>query len=108
MNELAFNKPKMQWRVASTSNVNLDERKFNVDSGASVHFDEQDGFVTKRIGNSQCISTSHDGDHGEWVGQREELETVNVSRRPTTVITVNGSVNEKNWKQSMYLDVPRR
>ena len=83
-NEPTFNKSKMQWRVASTSNVNLHERKFNVDSGASVH-------LMSKMGLSP-----------------EEFETVNVSRRPTTVITAKGSVNEKNWKQSPCLDVPRR
>ena len=69
MNEATFFKPKMQMRVAPTSNVNLDEKKFNVDSGASVH-------LMSKMGLSP-----------------EELETVKVSRRPTTVITANGSIN---------------
>ena len=69
MNEATFFKPKMQMRVAPTSNVNLDEKKFNVDSGASVH-------MMSKMDMSP-----------------EELETVNVSRRPTTVITADGSMN---------------
>ena len=69
MNEAAFFKPKMQMRLAPTSNVNLDEKKFNVDSGASVH-------MVSKMDMSP-----------------EELETVNVSRRPTTVITADGSIN---------------
>ena len=59
----------MQMRVAPSSNVNLDEKKFNVDSGASVH-------MMSKMDMSP-----------------EELETVKVSRRPTTVITANGSMN---------------
>ena len=58
----------MQMRVAPTSNVNLDEKKFNVDSGASVH-------MMSKMDMSP-----------------EELETVKASRRPTTVITANGSM----------------
>ena len=69
MNEATFFKPKMQMSVAPTSNVNLDEKKFNVDSGASVH-------MMSKMDMSP-----------------EELETVNVSRRPTTVITADGSIN---------------
>ena len=69
VNEATFFKPKMQMRVAPTSNVNLDEKKFNVDSGASVH-------MMSKMDMSP-----------------EELETVNVSRRPTTVITADGSIN---------------
>ena len=69
VNEATFFKPKMQMRVAPTSNVNLDEKKFNVDSGASVH-------MMSKMDMSP-----------------EELETVKVSRRPTTVITADGSMN---------------
>ena len=69
VNEATFFKPKMQMRVAPTSNVNLDEKKFNVDSGASVH-------MMSKMDMSP-----------------EELETVKVSRRPTTVITADGSIN---------------
>ena len=36
-NEATFFKPKMEWRVASTSTFIPDEREFIVDSGASVH-----------------------------------------------------------------------
>ena len=93
VNEATFFKPKMQMRVAPTSNVNLDEKKFHVDSGASVHMMSKMDMSPEELGNSQRVSTSHDGDHGGWVDQREELETVNVSRRPTTVITADGSIN---------------
>ena len=69
----------------STSTVNPDEKSLLlVDSGASVH-------MMSKMDMSP-----------------EELETVNVSRRPTTVITADGSINEKNWKQSKCFDVPRR
>ena len=57
-----------QERPAPTSTVNLDERGNVVVSGASVH-DEQDGFVSRAIGN------------------------VKVSRLPTTVITTSGSID---------------
>ena len=72
VNEPTFNKPKMQWRVASTSNVNLDEKKFIVDSGASVHMTSKMDHTsaTRRIVNRQSVSTSHDGDDGEWVDER--------------------------------------
>ena len=57
-----------KWRVVSTSTVNPDERTFTVDSGASMHM----------MSKSEVTP--------------EELETVTVSRLPTTLITPNGSV----------------
>ena len=68
-NEATFFDRKMEWRAASTSTGNPDENKFIVDSGASLH-------MMSKMGSSP-----------------EELETVNVSRRPTTVITADGSIN---------------
>ena len=68
-NEATFFDRKMEWRAASTSTGNPDEKKFIVDSGASVH-------MMSKMGSSP-----------------EELETVNVSRRTTTVITADGSMN---------------
>ena len=53
--------------VASTSNVNPDERGFIVDSGASM----------RMISKTDLPP--------------EDLETVEVSRLPTTVITTSGS-----------------
>ena len=47
---LHFFKPKIDWRVASTSTVNPDEREFVVDSRAYA-YDEQDGIVTTQ---SKC------------------------------------------------------
>ena len=66
--EETFFPPRMEWRVTSTSTVNPDEREFIVDSRASMHM------------MSKMELTP------------EELETVNVSRLPTTVITANGSI----------------
>ena len=68
-NEATFFKPNMKWRVASTSTVNPDERELIVDSGASMHWMSKMGLTP------------------------EELETVKVSRLPTSVITANGSID---------------
>ena len=55
--------------MESTATVNPDEKKFIVDSGTSVH-------MMSKMDMSP-----------------EELETVKVSRRPTTVVTADGSIN---------------
>ena len=59
----------MEWKAACTSTGNSDEKKFNVDSGASMH-------MVSKVGLSP-----------------EELKTVKVSRLSTTVITANGSID---------------
>ena len=58
-------KVKMEWKAASTSTVNPDERErvYCRFCCLYAHY-EQDGFVASRIGNSPGVSTSHDCDHG--------------------------------------------
>ena len=56
------------WCLPAPSNLKPEERKFVVDSGASMHM------ISKKVLNSA------------------ELETVTTSRSPTTVITSNGEV----------------
>ena len=59
----------MELATASTSTVSLDERAFSVDAAASLHV--------------MC----------ETDLSPEELETVKVTRFPTTVTTANGSID---------------
>ena len=68
-NEAIFFSPKLECKAAPTSTVNRDEREFIVDSGASMHM------------MSKMELTP------------EEMETIRVSRLPTTVITAIGSIN---------------
>ena len=67
--EATFFEPKLEWRVASTSTINPDEREFVVESGTSMH-----------LMSKTDLSP-------------EELEAVKVSRLPTTVITASGSID---------------
>ena len=64
----AFFSPSENWCLPAPSNLKPEEREFVVDSGASTHM------ISKKDLNSA------------------ELETVKVSKRPTTVFTANGEV----------------
>ena len=64
-----FFKPKLEWVAASSSTVNPGERKFIVDSGASIH-----------VMSKTDLSP-------------EGRETVKVNRLPTTLITPNESID---------------
>ena len=68
-NSRNFFSPKMEWREASTSTVNPEEKEFMDGAGASAH-----------MMSKMELSP-------------EELETVKVSPLPTTVITANGSID---------------
>ena len=63
-----FYSPAEEWVVPAASTINSGERKFVVDSGASMHM------VSKTDLNSA------------------ELETMRISKNPTTVMTANGEV----------------
>ena len=60
-----------EWVVPAASTIKSEERKFLVDSGASMHV------VSKRDLNSA------------------ELETMRISKNPTTVMTANGEVQTR-------------
>ena len=64
----AFFSPSENWYLPAPSNLKPEEREFVVDSGALMHM------ISKKDLNST------------------ELETVKVSKSPTTVITANGEV----------------
>ena len=61
-----FYSPAEEWVLPAASTKEPEEREFAVDSGASMHM------VSKRDLNSA------------------ELETMRISRSPTTVMTANG------------------
>ena len=66
-----FFSPSNGWCLPAPSVMKLEERKFVVDSGASMHM-----LCRKDLNTA-------------------ELETVRVSRSPTTVVTANGEVQTK-------------
>ena len=68
-NEATFFKPQVEWAEASASTVNPDWRDLFVDSGASIQMMTKTDLFP------------------------EELETVEVSRLPTTVIMANLSID---------------
>ena len=63
-----FSSPSEEWAMSAASTINSEERRFVVDSGASMHK------VSKRDLNSA------------------ELDTMRISKNPTTVMTANGEV----------------
>ena len=63
-----FYSPSEEWISLAASTINPEEREFVVDSGASMHM------VSKKDLNSA------------------ELETMRISRNPTTLMTANGEV----------------
>ena len=63
--------PTDQWSLSAASTIKSEEREFAVDSGASMHM------VRRKDLNSA------------------ELDTVRVSKNPTTVVTANGEVLTK-------------
>ena len=66
-----FFSPTNEWSLPAPSTMKPEEREFVVDSGASMHM------VSRKDLNSA------------------ELETVKVSKNPTTVVTANGEVLTK-------------
>ena len=66
-----FDSPAEEWILPAASTKELEEREFVVESGVSMHM------VSKRDLNSA------------------ELETVKVSKNPTTVVAANGEVQTK-------------
>ena len=66
-----FFSPTNEWCLPAPSEIKPEEREFVVDSGASMHM------LSRKDLNSA------------------ELETVSVSKRPTTVVTANGEVHTK-------------
>ena len=66
-----FCSPEEEWVLPAASTKEPEERKFAVDSGASMHM------VSKRDLNSA------------------ELETIRTSRGPTTMMTANGEVQTR-------------
>ena len=77
-NKAAFFSPSENWCLPAPSTLKPEERKFVVDSGASMHM------ISKKDLNSA------------------ELETVATSRSPTTVITANGEV-QTNEEATVYV-----
>ena len=67
-NKAAFFSPSENWCLPAPSNLQLEEREFVVDSGASMHM------ISKKDLNSA------------------EMDTLTKSCSPTTVITANGEV----------------
>ena len=66
-----FHSPAEEWVLPAASTKEPEERKFVVDSGASMHV------VSKKDLNSA------------------ELDTMRTSRSPTTVMTANGEVQTR-------------
>ena len=66
-----FYSPSEKWIVPAASTIKPEEREFVADSGASMHM------VSKRDLNSA------------------EVETVRISKNPTTVMTANGEVQTR-------------
>ena len=52
---------------ASSINLNRQSWRGSVYYWFWCLYDEQDGFITRRIGNCDGVTTAHDCDHGEWV-----------------------------------------
>ena len=69
--QTSFLAPTDKWIMLAASTIKLEEREFVVDSGASMHM------VSKKDINSA------------------ELETMRISRNPTTVMTANGEVQTR-------------
>ena len=67
----SFHSPSEEWVLPVASTKEPEEREFVVDSGASMHM------VSKKDLNSA------------------ELETMRISRSPTTVMTANGEVQTR-------------
>ena len=68
----AFYFPAEEWVLPAASTKEMEEREFVVDSGASMHM------ASKRDLNSA------------------ELETMRISKNPTTVVTGNGEVQTRD------------
>ena len=74
----AFFSPTEKWCLHSPSKIKLEEREFVVDSGASMHM------ISRKDMNSA------------------ELETVRISRCPTSLITANGEV-QTHAEETVYV-----
>ena len=77
MDKATFHSLSEVWSLPAPSSTKLEEREFVVDSRASMHM------LSRRDLNSA------------------ELDTVRVSRNPTTVITANGEV-QMNEEATVY------
>ena len=66
-----FSSPSEEWVLLVTSIKGLEEREFVVDSGANMHM------VSRKDLN------------------KADMETVRISRNPTTVVTANGEVQTR-------------
>ena len=66
------------------------------------------GRSTRRIGNSHRVSTSHDGDHGEWVGRHNRGGHILLERNghvrhgPTPPRHSSGAVSGKTLRRKEY------